>query len=611
MVFRIRGTARRTIAVLSVTASAALVGSVGAQAAALAATPVTTIGGSATAQVYAWGAATMPDGSVLIGDYWNLRIVHYNASGTPATPFVFAGKAGFGAGTNQAPFGLCVDNSTGPGRGDVFMTEGSLYNVNEYGPTGTFITSWGNNKAVHLVNFDYPSQCAVNPVNEKLYISNQWGKSMVILDPRNPSTAAQFISPPAPNQFIQPRSLAFDSAGNVWIADQGHHRIDIYPNGLTGTKPIKTILPPGGVSTTFDMRGLAIDTTNNVAFVSNGQGCLVQEFNANPSSPSFGAFITNFNGVGSTGSDCGTGPGQFEDGARDIAVDGNHDVWVSDLGDFRAQVFTESGTLLKEVPTPAGPPPTGGFNGPRGDAFDAAGDLFVSDTYNERMEKFTLVGGVYKFSLAWGMRGEAPNTFNYPRLMCYDPVNGDIIVANTDSNEVVAWSTAGHEVWAGTGLADPYGVACGANGDVYAANSNGQNVVVFSSSGAKIATIGSKLGFLRGIWVDSDGSIWTDVAATGAVYHFSAAGVQLSKFTVSATGGAFGIAGDAGYLYIALSSSNTVAQYTRSGALVSTFGGAGSTLGKLRTPQGLAFGPGGKLYVVEQNNDRLSEWTVP
>ena len=226
------------------------------------------------------------------------------------------------------------------------------------------------------------------------------------------------------------------------------------------------------------------------------------------------------------------------------------------------------------------------------------------------MEKFTLVGGVYKFSLAWGMRGETPNTFNYPRLMCFDPVNGDIIVANTDSNEIVAWSTSGHEVWAGTGLADPYGVACSANGTIYAANSNGQDVVVFNSSGVQTSTIGSRLGFVRGIWVDSDGSIWTDVDATGNVYHFSAAGVQLSRFNVGAANGAFGIAGDAGFLYIALASSNTVAQYTRSGTLIGTFGGAGTTLGKLRTPQGLAFGPNGHLYVVEQNNDRVSEWAV-
>ena len=41
------------------------------------------------------------------------------------------------------------------------------------------------------------------------------------------------------------------------------------------------------------------------------------------------------------------------------------------------------------------------------------------------------------------------------------------------------------------------------------------------------------------------------------------------------------------------------------------FKGYGTTLGKMRTPQGLSFGPGGKLFVVEENTDRVSEWTVP
>ena len=91
MAYRLRGAARRAAITVSLISGLGLLVSAEAQAAVLAATPVTTIGGSATAQVYAWGAATMPDGSILIGDYWNLRIVRYNVDGTPATPFVFAG----------------------------------------------------------------------------------------------------------------------------------------------------------------------------------------------------------------------------------------------------------------------------------------------------------------------------------------------------------------------------------------------------------------------------------------------------------------------------------------------------------------------------------------
>src|SRR5215472_7837035 len=36
---------------------------------------------SGHAGLYGWGAATMPDGSVIIGDYWNHRVVHYSTGG--------------------------------------------------------------------------------------------------------------------------------------------------------------------------------------------------------------------------------------------------------------------------------------------------------------------------------------------------------------------------------------------------------------------------------------------------------------------------------------------------------------------------------------------------
>jgi streptogramin lyase len=583
-----------------------------------------------SAGLYAWGAAEEPDGSILVGDYWNFRIVHYNANGTEASPFVFTkSKQGFGNDTNQEPFGICVDDSGGPFQGYVYMTEGSLYNVVQYDPSGNWVTSWGTTNAVHTVKFDYPSQCVVGS-NGLVYIANQYGgpagQGLAVLNPE--TNAVTFESPPAPNAFLQTRSLAFDSAGNLWVADQGHHRIDIFyaSKGLNlDAAPQKTITPPGGVTTTFDMRGLAVDPTTEMAFVANGQNCLVQSFNANPSSSSYGAFVTNFNGVGSSGSDCGSGPGQFGDGARDIAVDGNGNVWVGDLGDFRAEIFNQSGVYQFSVPNPPAPPPNGGFDGPRGVAFDSAGDMYVSDTYNERIEEFSPNGsGGYSFDRAWGMRGETAGTFNYPRLICIDPSSGDLVVANTDSDMVVAWNVSPSTPkvdWSSTagGLADPYGVACAPDGTVYVANSNGKDVVAFSSAGAELGTMGStdNLGFTRGIWVDSDGSVWVDTDATGNVYHFQSfagGGAEIGHFNVNnsiPSAGVFGIAGDSGYLYVALSSVNEVAEYTRAGTLVGTFGGAGTKVGKMRTPQGLAFGPAGKLYVVEENTDRVSQWSVP
>src|SRR4051812_16346877 len=49
---------------------------------------VRNIGFPGHAEIYGWGAATMLDGSVLIGDYWNLRVRHFATDGSLIGDFV-------------------------------------------------------------------------------------------------------------------------------------------------------------------------------------------------------------------------------------------------------------------------------------------------------------------------------------------------------------------------------------------------------------------------------------------------------------------------------------------------------------------------------------------
>src|SRR5260370_20033639 len=101
------------------------------------------------------------------------------------------------------------------------------------------------------------------------------------------------------------------------------------------------------------------------------------------------------------------------------------------------------------------------------------------------------------------MRGDTTGQFNYPRLLCWDPLtslggsgSGALIVANTDSNEVVAWNTNASGfpsvVWAKGALFTPYGVASYASTrSISLANNNRKGVAVLYSDGSQAGTMGT------------------------------------------------------------------------------------------------------------------------
>jgi hypothetical protein len=202
----------------------------------------------------------------------------------------------------------------------------------------------------------------------------------------------------------------------------------------------------------------------------------------------------------------------------------------------------------------------------------------------------------------------------------------------------VVWSDAPGNNFA---LADPYGVACDTNplspgyGLIYVANSNGKNIMVLNADGSPAVNpaltgntmgTGSIVGFTRGIDVDPDGSVWVDTGTASHVYHFASfkdpaqPGALLSGFIASSGSSKacnpFGIAATANYLYLACSSTNNAVYYAKNGGtptFVAPFGvySAFDGIGTMQTPQGLAIGPSNDLYIVEENNDRVSEWQVP
>ncbi|MCA1674061.1 MAG: SMP-30/gluconolactonase/LRE family protein, partial [Actinobacteria bacterium] len=301
-------------------------------------------------------------------------------------------------------------------------------------------------------------------------------------------------------------------------------------------------------------------------------------------------------------------PGKFVSGARGVTVDGDGNVWVGDMPNFRAQKFSPSGAFLLAAPNPAQPPPDGGFRMPGGVALDAAGNIFVADTFNWRVQRFAPSGA---FSLKWGHRGGGTDGFNYARGIAVDQANGDVLVGDTDNQAVKRFTNDGKLRWATPGV-KVFALDVAPDGRTFAADFQTNNVKVLSPGGALVSTFATgQLANPRGIDVDPDGSIWVSSRGHGVVKHFSATGALLGQLGTGQLVSPADVESDATNVYVADQGANQIKVFTKAnGTYVGSFGSGGSTLGRMLGPQGLHLTPAGRLYVLEMTGERVQEFQV-
>ncbi|MBF0459720.1 MAG: hypothetical protein HQK99_17675, partial [Nitrospirae bacterium] len=121
--------------------------------------------------------------------------------------------------------------------------------------------------------------------------------------------------------------------------------------------------------------GIAIDS-NGYVYVFDSGNYRVQKFTSD------GTFVTKWGSAG-------TGDGQFTSNlgnAPGIAVDSSGFVYVVDSGNYRVQKFTSDGTFVTKWGSSGSG--DGQFNYPWGIAVDSSGYVYVSDGSNRNVQKF-------------------------------------------------------------------------------------------------------------------------------------------------------------------------------------------------------------------------------
>jgi tripartite motif-containing protein 71 len=487
-------TARRAKAILpAIALLAALVSGVEPSGAAVTFTPVRIIGGPGHAGLYGWGAATLRDGSVLIGDYWNYQIVHYAKDGTPLGTVIPR------AATHQVPYGIAVD----PTNDDIYFGDVDLgATVDKHSANGSFLLQFGA-PGSGPNRFLYPSRLAVGS-DRTVYVADARGATV---SAHNPQGVELFSV--SGTQVRTPRGIAVDANNRVYVSDAGLRRVQVFDRNLTFVGSF------GAGVLGADLRGVAIDKVNGWVYVVDAATGRVYKYTTG------GQLLMSW------GSE-GTGPGQFSGGGRDVTVDGDGNVWVGDMPNFRAQKFSPTGQFLLAVPQPPAPPPPGGFAEPRAVGVDGSGNVFVADTHNWRIQKLTSTGA---FTLQWGHRGGGSMGFNYPKGLAVDRSSGAVYVCDSDNLLVKKYTATGAFVWQASGIRGSLGADVAPDGSVYVADTQGARVVRLNgATGAQMGVIGSRgtgngqFQYPTGVAVDGDGSVWVTDTTRDIVQHFSATG---------------------------------------------------------------------------------------
>ncbi len=237
-------------------------------------------------------------------------------------------------------------------------------------------------------------------------------------------------------QLVTPYGLAVDSKGRVYVADSKVLAIFIFD---TETKDVQLIKngteakfgwitglaiddtdrlyvsdtklrhvlvldpqhrPEASISEGMrDPGGLAIDAENRFLYVADAELDQVLVYDADPPYK-----LLRKIGVAGKGHSL-TGPGEFSK-PTNLAVDKDGNLYVSDTFNDRVQVFDAEGNFIRTWGKPGDGP--GYFARPKGIAIDADGHVWVADTVQNRLQVFTPEGRL----LLWiGGRGVLPGHF--------------------------------------------------------------------------------------------------------------------------------------------------------------------------------------------------------
>jgi sugar lactone lactonase YvrE len=394
------------------------------------------------------------DGSLFIADYSN-AIRKVTPAGAVST---FAGRSGIsgnvdGKGSN-ARLGRIASMAIG-GDGTIYAADSVMHTIRRISPDGTVATIAGKGGvAGHAdgmsaaARFSAPNGIALAG-NGDLYVADSANSAIrkitsdgsVTTFAGTPGASGSTDGPVGVAKFDYPRGLAFAANGTLYVADHFNATIRaISTSGavstVAGSARSRGIADGSGSVARFRTpTTIVIDAAGDL-YVSDRGGQTVRKVTPlGTVTTAAGVALTR----GSTDGPAASARFSFPHG---LAIGPSGSVYVTDWDNHTIRVIsggivtTFLGTAAPEGASD-GPAATATFGRPAGLASDAAGNLYVADSYNHTIRKIEPSGNVSTFAGSAGAHGSddgpaAQARFSYPENLAFDS-KGNLFVVDRDN----------------------------------------------------------------------------------------------------------------------------------------------------------------------------------
>ncbi|MGO9646937.1 MAG: SMP-30/gluconolactonase/LRE family protein [Terriglobales bacterium] len=448
-------------------------------------------------------AAVDTEGNIYISDYYQCRLRKVDLQGNISTiaGTGICGYSGDGGLATHAqmfwPEGVAVD-----GEGNVFFADFANDRIRVITPAGKITTVAGSGSYGFCGDGGPATQACLAQPTAVAVVNSRNGEILVIADTYN-----QRI-----RQVVLKTGIITTMAGN---GNQGY-------GGDGGPATQASLNQPGGV---------AVQVASRSLWISDSWNSSIRRVDLTT------GIITTFLGDGQCDEIC------LPEG---ISVDAAGNLYVPEGGNTVLEVEYPSGvSVLKAGGTgigfwgDGGPATSAGLNAPWDAVVDPAGDIFIADSENNRVRKVDPSGNITTF--AGGAVGDGGNSvdsnLNFPMGLAFDE-HGNLFIADTWNNRVRKVSKNGTiATIAGTGLTgysgdggpasqadlnEPLGVAVDPTGNIYIADYGNFALRKIDTEGT-ITTLATEV-FLNSLVTDPSGNIYASDDAFCVVWKFTPSG---------------------------------------------------------------------------------------